>query len=610
MIALTAKKRFVDMLANSGEASTPSGRMRSVQAFQLDQKLWGGFSERALREITQLYRLRTAPIGERIGAAWTLARWHEYAKRFEKALSWVSATHALAGSPIVTPMIALLESRCLVALGRSDEARMVLDRCMAAYDFFLPNICLAYANTFASGGTEESERLSWINRVFEAAGFAPIAKARPNEPLTLENLSAPATPDGPADGGPTVSVIVPVHNAFATIETAILGLVRQTWPKIEIIAVDDCSVDGTWDALSALAEQYNSIRPIRHDRNYGVYAARNTGLTAASGDLITTHDGDDWSHPQKIEAQVRFMAQSDAQASRLHWSRTTDDLEFVNVWRSRDKLIVPDFSSLMFRREVRERLGAWDRVRAAADNEFVDRLKATFGPDAVVEHRPDVPLAFGRMLATSLTASSGTHVDTLWHGVRRDYREAADRWYRKAKRPDDLRLDPKAAERPFPAPPALLPERPARPEYDLLVVADSNAGSHAWATTMDYMQRQIGKQKPVAFFQWAEFARATEPINAAIGSLADAGRLNVISAGEELKAKTVLIGDPAILEDMIDRPPKVEFQQLLVNTTTQTRRDRRLRNKEQRQRCEARAAEGLWQGRSVATHSSGMTHHK
>ena len=66
---------------------------------------------------------------------------------------------------------------------------------------------------------------------------------------------------------------------------------------------------------------------------------------------------------------------------------------------------------------------------------------------------------------------------------------------------------------------------------------------------------------------------------AAVGALVDAGQIDLISAGEELKAKTESIGDPAILEDMIDRPPKVDSSNFWSIRRRRRGRDRRLKNR-------------------------------
>lgn len=85
-----------------------------------------------------------------------------------------------------------------------------------------------------------------------------------------------------------VSVIVPVFNELKTIR-AIIGKIRETMLVDEIIVVDDCSTDGTSEAIR---EEGNAIRVYRHAKNLGKGAAVRTGIQYASGDIIIIQDAD------------------------------------------------------------------------------------------------------------------------------------------------------------------------------------------------------------------------------------------------------------------------------------------------------------------------------
>jgi glycosyltransferase involved in cell wall biosynthesis len=88
-----------------------------------------------------------------------------------------------------------------------------------------------------------------------------------------------------------LSVIVPVFNERATV-TEILRRMRQVAlpTDLEVIIVDDCSVDGTDKVLSALED--STVRVLHHSVNQGKGAAIRTGLTVARGDLILIQDAD------------------------------------------------------------------------------------------------------------------------------------------------------------------------------------------------------------------------------------------------------------------------------------------------------------------------------
>lgn len=103
---------------------------------------------------------------------------------------------------------------------------------------------------------------------------------------------------------PLVSIIIPCHNAAPWLADTIASALGQTWPKCEIIVVDDGSTD---ESLS-IAKQFKSQGVIvLHQPNKGAAAARNTGLRSAEGDYIQFLDADDLLAPTKIEEQLKLL---------------------------------------------------------------------------------------------------------------------------------------------------------------------------------------------------------------------------------------------------------------------------------------------------------------
>ena len=84
-----------------------------------------------------------------------------------------------------------------------------------------------------------------------------------------------------------LSIIIPVYNEEATIEE-VLHRVKQVDLEKEIIAVDDCSTDGTLQLL----ERTEGIKVISETKNQGKGAAIRTGLTVATGDIVVIQDAD------------------------------------------------------------------------------------------------------------------------------------------------------------------------------------------------------------------------------------------------------------------------------------------------------------------------------
>ena len=106
-----------------------------------------------------------------------------------------------------------------------------------------------------------------------------------------------------------ISVVIPVYNGAATVCRAIdSALAQQT--DTEIIVVDDCSTDDTVSMLRPYMDRAQ-IRYHRNDRNSGVAASRNTGVSMAKGEYVAFLDADDAWLPGKLTAQLKRLAETD-----------------------------------------------------------------------------------------------------------------------------------------------------------------------------------------------------------------------------------------------------------------------------------------------------------
>src|ERR1019366_4018560 len=101
------------------------------------------------------------------------------------------------------------------------------------------------------------------------------------------------------------SIIVPTFNRGYILSEAIQSILDQTYPDFELIVVDDGSIDDTADVVNSFKD--GRVHLIQHPKNIGVAAARNTGLAAAQGDLVSFLDSDDPWSPDKLALEVRFL---------------------------------------------------------------------------------------------------------------------------------------------------------------------------------------------------------------------------------------------------------------------------------------------------------------
>jgi glycosyltransferase involved in cell wall biosynthesis len=109
--------------------------------------------------------------------------------------------------------------------------------------------------------------------------------------------------EGSVEPIPLVSVIIPAYNCAAFVGEAVRSVMRQDYPRKEIIAVNDGSTDET---LSVLQSFGNDIL-VLDQPNAGAAAARNAGLRHAKGGYIAFLDGDDLWFAGKLGLQVRYL---------------------------------------------------------------------------------------------------------------------------------------------------------------------------------------------------------------------------------------------------------------------------------------------------------------
>ncbi len=107
---------------------------------------------------------------------------------------------------------------------------------------------------------------------------------------------------------PSISVVIPSYNRADTIRRCLESVVRQTFAPFEVVVVDDCSRDNTAEIVKSFWDP--RVRCIVLDKNSGAQAARNRGIREAKGDWIAFQDSDDEWLPEKLEKQVRALAET------------------------------------------------------------------------------------------------------------------------------------------------------------------------------------------------------------------------------------------------------------------------------------------------------------
>jgi len=206
-----------------------------------------------------------------------------------------------------------------------------------------------------------------------------------------------------------VSILIPAYNAEKWIADTIKSASAQTWPKKEIIIVDDGSKDNTLN----IAKTFESkIVKVIAQKNTGACGARNKALSLAQGSYIQWLDSDDLLHPEKIALQLR-QAQDGTTARILltcKWGTFFNCTQRVNMvpdslWQNSSAVdwIVTKFTDNVWMnpavwlvsRRLTDLAGPWDEslsISGDDDGEYICRVVAAgegvkFVPEAMCYYR-------------------------------------------------------------------------------------------------------------------------------------------------------------------------------------------------------------------------------
>src|SRR5699024_6936414 len=352
-------------------------------------------------------------------------------------------------------------------LGHHAEQEALVDR------FDLENLApmqaeLIEVNRIAKEGSSPNEWINALNQLYAAWSMTPITLDRDTSLPLLDRL---VSTNEARVHGPKVSIIMPTFSPDTGIFTALSSLLRQTWSDIEIIVVDDGSPKEFDEILSQVENLDSRIRVIRQKENGGSYVARNAGLAEAQGLYVTTHDDDDWSHPDKIATQAMALMNDDAVAAvTVGHIRTTQDMHFRRI-NAKPRHLQTNYSSLMFRKSVVDKIGGWDVSHRGSDTELAARITQNFGKASVI-HFADKPMSFSRVWDGSLTAGE------IYRGYfaysRLLYRWSFRQWHREAKKSGHKPILDPAQKRPFAVPTSFEPKNRNKDLglFDVIYVTD------------------------------------------------------------------------------------------------------------------------------------------
>ncbi|MEU5097269.1 bifunctional glycosyltransferase family 2 protein/CDP-glycerol:glycerophosphate glycerophosphotransferase [Streptomyces sp. NPDC020996] len=200
---------------------------------------------------------------------------------------------------------------------------------------------------------------------------------------------------------PRFSVIVPAYEVQAYLHACLESVLTQSYPDLEVIAVDDRSPDACGEIIDEFARRDARVRPVHLPENGGLGPARNAGLARATGDYLVFLDGDDTLAPDALRAIAdRLEETGDPDVLVYDYARTFWSGETV---RNQAAAQLTEQGPAPFRLADRPGLlrllmVAWNK---AYKREFVEREALAFPPG----YYEDTPWTFPALMAAESLAT-------------------------------------------------------------------------------------------------------------------------------------------------------------------------------------------------------------
>jgi glycosyltransferase involved in cell wall biosynthesis len=185
---------------------------------------------------------------------------------------------------------------------------------------------------------------------------------------------------------PLVSVVIPAFNASSTLQQTLHSVSAQTYSNLEIIVVDDGSVDHTAVIARAYSETDLRVRLVQKP-NGGVASARNAGTQASSAEFVAFIDADDLWHPTKIAKQMALLTANGNDMALVYAPFRRIDVAGMVLGSSRNHRVdgwvvnrhfyvnfIGNGSSILVRKHVLEEIGGYSSTLREASAQGCEDL--------------------------------------------------------------------------------------------------------------------------------------------------------------------------------------------------------------------------------------------
>jgi glycosyltransferase involved in cell wall biosynthesis len=236
-----------------------------------------------------------------------------------------------------------------------------------------------------------------------------------------------------------VSVLLSVYNDESNVLEAINSVINQTYKNWELLIMDDCSTDNTYEVIDNFikSNNYENIFLFTNEKNCGTYVSANILIQKSTGDYLIRLDSDDKYDLTILEQEAGILdANQNIVACQSFYIREKSKKRLSEI-------------TLMYRKSIIENIGYYDSVRIVADSEFAERIKKMFGLKKIFVINKI--LYYAKKRINSLTTAPLTHINS---NARNNYRNNYKRWHECNK---NLFIDFPLLKRQFDADEIILP---------------------------------------------------------------------------------------------------------------------------------------------------------
>lgn len=408
---------------------------------------------------------------------------------------------------------------------------------------------------------DEADATAWqddFNKPFVASGRRPLLLDL-SSGSPFDDLSA-----GPNENvgahGPLVTVVMTTYRPERSeLMNSVRSILEQSWQNLELIVVDDASGIEFAGVLQDVSQLDSRIRTVILEENGGTYRARNAALAVARGEFITGQDDDDWSHPDRLAAQVeRFLSEEEEPSGVLTYGMRTND-QLSRVFRGKPP-VSECAASLMVRTSSARELGGYIEVRKAADNEFRHRVEAYYRSDVQVIKEP---LYLIRVLPDSL--SRGDFATGWVHPARHAFRGAYTYWHTTSSPKQLCQSGDEPSPLPVPRRFQIEPQQPG--QLDVVFAGDwKQLGGPQYSMLNEIAAcRKMGWKVGVMDLDAARFLSVgSKQLCSPVQELINSGEVTQVFNDEPSETQVLVIRYPPIFQFISDERTQLKFGRFIL----------------------------------------------